>query len=145
MDAKEASLVADLHERVVNRLFHERDVLALLILLRDHAPKASPVRQLSDFIAHREKDRSRQTSRNPSSECWWGVGCRVDRLRVAPGREGPLLVPRGFDLLDVPARYDRGPTREGGLHGEVEDVGLPNRPLQPDRRVGRAAPSHPGR
>lgn len=57
MDAKEKALVGDLYGRVVDRTFHERDVLALLILLREHAAKASPVRELSDFVAHREKDR----------------------------------------------------------------------------------------
>lgn len=57
MDAKEAALVHQLHQRVVARAFHERDILALLILLREHAPKTSPVRELADFVAHREKDR----------------------------------------------------------------------------------------
>ena len=57
MDAKEKVLVADLYKRIATRTFHERDVLALLILLREHAPKGSPVGELSDFVAHREKDR----------------------------------------------------------------------------------------
>lgn len=57
MDAKESHLVADLHQRITSRSFHERDILGLLILLRDHAADASPVRELGDFVAHREKDR----------------------------------------------------------------------------------------
>lgn len=57
MDAKETNLVRDLHQRVVARTFHERDILALLILLREHSPKLSAVRELADFVAHREKDR----------------------------------------------------------------------------------------
>lgn len=57
MDAKETHLVSELHRRIVTSTFHELDVLALLILLREHAPKNSPVRELADFVAHREKDR----------------------------------------------------------------------------------------
>ena len=57
MDAKETHLVADLHDLITSRLFHERDILGLLILLREHAADSSPVRELGDFIAHREKDR----------------------------------------------------------------------------------------
>ena len=57
MDAKEQRLVGDLYRRISERAFHERDVLALLILLRPHSAGGSPVRELSDFIAHREKDR----------------------------------------------------------------------------------------
>lgn len=57
MDAKEQALVVDLYRRVKARSFHERDVLALLILLRPRAAASSPVRELSDFVAHREKDR----------------------------------------------------------------------------------------
>ena len=57
MDAKEKLLVDGLSRRIIGRTFHERDVLALLILLREHAPTGSPLRELADFIAHREKDR----------------------------------------------------------------------------------------
>jgi len=57
MDAKEHAILNDLHALVRTRRFHERDVLALLILLRLHAPAGSAVRELGDFIAHREKDR----------------------------------------------------------------------------------------
>ena len=57
MDAKETYLVADLHQRISSCAFHERDILGLLILLREHAVDPSPVRELGDFVAHREKDR----------------------------------------------------------------------------------------
>ena len=57
MDAKEQMLVAELHRRVKAVAFHERDILALLILLREHSTNGSPVRELSDFVAHREKNR----------------------------------------------------------------------------------------
>lgn len=57
MDSKERFLVDELCRRVTQRIFHERDVLALLILLRGHSAAESPVRELADFIAHREKDR----------------------------------------------------------------------------------------
>lgn len=57
MDAKEELLVGDLYRRIKSYKFHERDVLAFLILLRPHSVANSPVRELSDFVAHREKDR----------------------------------------------------------------------------------------
>jgi hypothetical protein len=57
MDAKERLLVEELCRRATGQVFHERDVLALLILLRGHSAAGSPVRELADFIAHREKDR----------------------------------------------------------------------------------------
>ena len=57
MDAKELQLIRELIRRIEARQFHERDVLALLILLRAHAPAQSPMRELGDFVAHREKDR----------------------------------------------------------------------------------------
>ena len=49
--------MSDLHSRVKGRTFHERDVLALLILLRPRASPRSPVLELADFVAHRDKDR----------------------------------------------------------------------------------------
>ena len=57
MDAKEHLLVGDLYRRIRTHTFHERDVLAFLILLRPYSVAGSPVRELSDFVAHREKDR----------------------------------------------------------------------------------------
>ena len=57
MDAKEAHLIRGLADRIRARRFHERDVLAFLILLRAHARPDSALRELSDFVAHREKDR----------------------------------------------------------------------------------------
>ena len=57
MDTKEELLVGDLYRRIKAYEFHECDVLAFLILLRPHSAANSPVRELSDFVAHREKDR----------------------------------------------------------------------------------------
>ena len=57
VDAKEKFLVDELCRRIREQKFHERDVLALLILLRGHSAAESPVRELADFIAHREKER----------------------------------------------------------------------------------------
>jgi hypothetical protein len=57
IDAKEQCLVSQLYHRICAGHFYEPDVAALLILLRRHAEKYSPVNELSDFIAHREKDR----------------------------------------------------------------------------------------
>lgn len=37
--------------------FTERDVIALLMLLRRDAEKGSPVQEFGDFVAHRERDR----------------------------------------------------------------------------------------
>ena len=54
MDSKEKHLVDELCRRCTQQIFHERDVLALLILLRGHSAAESPVRELADFIAHRE-------------------------------------------------------------------------------------------
>lgn len=57
MDAKERHIVSELHQRIQERTFHELDVFALLIVLRAHTEAKSPMRELGDFIAHREKDR----------------------------------------------------------------------------------------
>lgn len=57
MNAKEQLLVGDLYHCIKTHRFHERDVLAFLILLRPHSVASSAVRELSDFVAHREKDR----------------------------------------------------------------------------------------
>jgi hypothetical protein len=57
MDSKERLLVTELYSRIEKVSFHERDILSLLILLRPRTAPLSPLRELSDFIAHREKDR----------------------------------------------------------------------------------------
>jgi hypothetical protein len=57
MDHKETQLARYCYSRLVGRTFDERDLYALCILLRDDAPKGSPVRELGDFIAHRRRDR----------------------------------------------------------------------------------------
>jgi hypothetical protein len=58
MDPKERKIVASLVERVRSLTFGEQDVMLLLISLRAHASGDAPlVVELSDFIAHRAKDR----------------------------------------------------------------------------------------
>ena len=57
MDAKERSLLGDIHNRLVAGNFGEVDVLALLAVLRDHVSVQGPVRELGHFVAHRERDR----------------------------------------------------------------------------------------
>jgi hypothetical protein len=57
MDKKELWLISKLHEKIVQGTFTETDVLSLLILLREHVGKTSPIREFGDFIAHRAKDR----------------------------------------------------------------------------------------
>jgi DNA integrity scanning protein DisA with diadenylate cyclase activity len=57
MDAKENQLIDYYHNRIVNNVFNEKDVYMLLILLRRHANKKSPVFEFANFVAHREKDR----------------------------------------------------------------------------------------
>ena len=57
MDQKERWQVTRLHERVMQGAFSEEDVFVLLVLLREYAPNASPVRECADFVAHRERDR----------------------------------------------------------------------------------------
>lgn len=57
MDAKERWLIEQLHSVILSRSFTERDVLALLIILRRHAEQDNLVLEFGDFIAHREKDR----------------------------------------------------------------------------------------
>lgn len=57
MDRKEQYLVERTLDRLRRGSFSERDVIALLILLRRHAQPRSAVREFGDFIAHREKDR----------------------------------------------------------------------------------------
>ena len=58
-DAKEIWLVRETLDRIVNGNFGEPDVLALLILLRRHAPRRSAVLEFADFVAHRTRDRGR--------------------------------------------------------------------------------------
>lgn len=57
MDAKEQFLIEQLTDTILSGPFSERDVLALLILLRRHAKQESVIREFGDFVAHREKDR----------------------------------------------------------------------------------------
>lgn len=57
MDDKELSLILALYKKVTSTDFNERDVFALLILLRPHSKAHTPVYEFANFIAHREKDR----------------------------------------------------------------------------------------
>jgi hypothetical protein len=57
MDAKERWLIEQLHSAILSGSFAERDVLALLITLRNHSEQGNLVREFGDFVAHRQKDR----------------------------------------------------------------------------------------
>lgn len=57
MDTKEHWLIKEILADLRACSFCERDVLSLLILLREHADGSSPVREFGDFIAHRDRDR----------------------------------------------------------------------------------------
>jgi hypothetical protein len=57
MDAKEQFLIEQLTDTILSGTFSERDVLALLIVLRRHAKQENVIREFGDFVAHREKDR----------------------------------------------------------------------------------------
>lgn len=59
MDAKQTDLLTQLHGRFEAGNFSELDVHSLLALLRDDSPGGGPVRELGDFIAHRERDRGK--------------------------------------------------------------------------------------
>jgi hypothetical protein len=57
MDAKEERLIKQYYDKLTSFSFDERDVYSLLILLRPHSQKDSPVYEFANFVAHREKDR----------------------------------------------------------------------------------------
>jgi hypothetical protein len=57
MDAKAKTIAAQLIARIYRGSFSENDVHLLLLLLREGESAGSPVRELADFIAHRERDR----------------------------------------------------------------------------------------
>ena len=57
MDTKELWLLERTLATLQSGSYSERDVLALLILLRAHAADKSPIREFGDFVAHRRKDR----------------------------------------------------------------------------------------
>ena len=59
MDKKELSLISIHHDKLINHTFDEYDIYTLLILIRSHSRKHSPLHEISDFIAHREKDRGK--------------------------------------------------------------------------------------
>jgi hypothetical protein len=55
LDDKELSLISSLRRKIKEKDFHERDILALLLLLRQYSASHSPVYELANFINHREK------------------------------------------------------------------------------------------
>lgn len=57
MDRKAKQLLNHYHQRLIQNSFDEKDIYGLLILIRGLSKSNSPVRELGDFIAHREKDR----------------------------------------------------------------------------------------
>ena len=58
MDAKEASLVKHYYDKVRSLSFDEKDIYALMILLRESSKGQEPVVwELGNFVAHRERDR----------------------------------------------------------------------------------------
>jgi len=57
MDAKDKLMVQRYHNKLVAHECDEDDVYATLILLRECSSKSSPLREVADFIAHRERDR----------------------------------------------------------------------------------------
>ncbi len=57
MDAKAKTIVSQIALHIARGSFSEQEIHTLFVLLRDSATPASPVRELADFIAHRERDR----------------------------------------------------------------------------------------
>lgn len=57
MDKKEEQLIKYYHDKFKNRTFDEKDVYAFLILIRNQSKGYQCINELSDFIAHRDKDR----------------------------------------------------------------------------------------
>lgn len=57
MDRKAKQLLNYYNQRLIQNNFDEKDIYGLLILIRGLSKSNSPVRELGDFIAHREKDR----------------------------------------------------------------------------------------
>ena len=57
MDTKHTALLVDLHARITAGEFQEIDVLSLLALLREDAPKNGVLRELGDFVAHRNRNK----------------------------------------------------------------------------------------
>jgi hypothetical protein len=57
MDEKEKQLVVNYHDKIINKEFDESDIYIFLMLLREKFDNKTPLRELGDFIAHREKNR----------------------------------------------------------------------------------------
>jgi hypothetical protein len=77
IDKKEQFLISTYHERLIQKQFDELDVFSLLILLRRHCDKHSPIFEIANFIAHRERDRG---------DIWkYMVGIKQGLLKVQTG------------------------------------------------------------
>lgn len=85
IDPKERWLIEHALVTVQSRYFSERDVLALLILLRRHAAPDSVVREFGDFVAHREKDRGVLQK--------YLRRVQLELRGQQPKREGPVVLP----------------------------------------------------
>lgn len=57
MDQKEKQLITAYHQKFVEHSFDERDVYSFLILVREKVRGNKFIREMGDFIAHREKSR----------------------------------------------------------------------------------------
>ncbi len=57
MDLKERQLISQLYRLLADQTFTERDIFALLILVRRHAPSGSAILEIANFVAHRERDK----------------------------------------------------------------------------------------
>ena len=76
MDAKEASLAKYYCEKLASLSFDEKDIYALMILIREASRDHEPVLwELGNFVAHRERDRGE----------FWGVVSKTKAFFNADG------------------------------------------------------------
>ena len=57
MDQKADEMIKKIYNMLKDNVFLETDILNFLILIREHLAKTSTLREICDFIAHRERDR----------------------------------------------------------------------------------------
>ncbi|MCT4787614.1 hypothetical protein ACFQO8_06260 [Exiguobacterium aestuarii] len=57
MDAKESELVHRIHNKFIENSFDELDVYSFFILIREKSRSNKFIREMGDFIAHREKSK----------------------------------------------------------------------------------------
>jgi hypothetical protein len=95
MDQKQQQLVRDLHDRIYNgATFTETDVVSLLILVREEA--GTHVRELADFVAHRERDRG----------LLWQFPEAFDRIANLPESERPGAVDLPLQIQDLRREFN---------------------------------------